>query len=187
MRPVGRRATPAGAPTRGDAAPIGGDVARAALRRFASGVTVLTVADGGLAHGTTVSALVAVSREPLVLGACLRASSSFTRLVRRASMFSVNVLRADQARVAARFADPLRRPGPSQFASLAWRTDPVTGAPLVEDCLAHLSCRMNGCVPVGDHDVIIAEVIDGCPSTGTPLLSFAGQLHSAPMARVEKE
>ena len=42
--------------------------ARSALRRIASGVTVLTVNLDGVRHGATVSAVVPISRDPLVLG-----------------------------------------------------------------------------------------------------------------------
>jgi flavin reductase (DIM6/NTAB) family NADH-FMN oxidoreductase RutF len=169
-----------------DAPPVPGgraaaaDVARQALRRFASGVTVLTTTDGGRPHGTTVSAVVAVSRDPLVVGVCLRTPSAFTRMVTTGRTFSINVLAEEQAKMAVRFADPLRRPGPEQFRGIGWRPDPHTGAPLVDGCLAHLSCRMTGCTQVGDHDLILAEVVAGLPGDGSPLLTYGGRLASVP-------
>ena len=156
----------------------GGDAPRRALRRVASGVTVLTIEDDGLRHGATVSAIVAISRDPLMLGVCLRVSSSFTTMVERRRFFSVNVLAAGQARVATRFATPGRRPGDAQFAGLRWTTDRLTGAPLIGGCLAYMACRVTGSQRVGDHDLIIADVIGGATESGTPLLSFAGRLHN---------
>jgi len=155
------------------------DSARRALRRIASGVTVLTVNANGRPHGITVSAVVTISRDPLVLGACLRTSSGFTAMVRRRRLFTVNVLATGQAAVAERFADASRRPGKAQFGGLRWTPDEITGAPVLGDCLARLACQVTGCQQVGDHDMLIAEVLAGSPSSGLPLLSFAGQLKQA--------
>ncbi|MET7289774.1 flavin reductase family protein [Streptomyces sp. NPDC005573] len=149
---------------------------RRALRRFASGVCVLTVHHDGLRHGTTVSALVAISRKPLVLGACLQSSSAFTALACEAGAFSVNVLSSEQASVARQFAAPGRERGDAQFAGVEWSTDGLTGAPLIEGCLAHMACALTGDQEIGDHHLLTAEVLAGDLARGAPLLAYAGQL-----------
>jgi flavin reductase len=156
--------------------PAAQDAARLALRCIASGVTVLTINRDGLRHGATVSAIVAISRDPLVLGVCLREPSAFSTMVEQAQCFSVNVLAAEQAPVAKRFAEPGRRPGDAQFTGLRWTADQVTGAPLIDGCLAHLACRFTDSHHIGDHRLIVAEVITGTPGAGSPLVSFAGRL-----------
>jgi flavin reductase (DIM6/NTAB) family NADH-FMN oxidoreductase RutF len=171
----------------GPAPAPGGDAPRRALRRVASGVTVLTVEVDGLRHGTTVSAIVPISRDPLMLGVCLRVSSSFTTMVERRRFFSVNVLGTGQARIAGRFATPGRRPGDAQFAGLRWTSDRLTGAPLIGGSLAYMACRVAGCQRVGDHDLIIADVIGGAAEPGLPLLSFAGRLHNEETQRSETQ
>ncbi|MEV7727394.1 flavin reductase family protein [Streptomyces sp. NPDC087917] len=155
------------------------EAARLALRRLASGVTVLTVNRDGVRHGTTASAVVTLSREPLVLGACLRPASTFAGMVRRAGRFSVNVLASAQSDVARRFADPARLPGDGQFEGFDWSTDPLTGAPLIGGSLAHMACRVLGWHQVGDHDMLLGEVTGGGHAPGAPMLSFAGRMHSA--------
>ena len=184
---AGQRVSRAGrtaAPLRAVPDPVEGDLPRLALRRIVSGVTVLTTRWKGLPHGTTVSAVVAISRDPLVVGVCLRAASAFTAMVSDHGLFSVNVLSNDQATVANRFADSTRRPGDLQFAGLSWSTDPVSGAPLLDACVAHLTCQVTGCQRIGDHDLIVAEVIGGQPGDGSPLLSFAGRLHVESVPRI---
>jgi hypothetical protein len=42
-----------------------------------------------------------------------------------------------------------------------------------------LACRVAGHHQIGDHDLIVAEVIDGAAGHGSPLLTFAGRLHGA--------
>ncbi|MEU9031069.1 flavin reductase family protein [Streptomyces sp. NPDC048383] len=155
------------------------EAARLALRRLASGVTVLTVSQGGVRHGTTASAVVTLSRDPLVLGACLRPTSTFASLVRRAGRFSVNVLSSAQNDVARRFANPGRPLGDAQFEGFDWSTDPLTGAPLLGGSLAHMACRILGWHQVGDHDMLLAEVTGGSHTVNSPMLSFAGRMHSA--------
>lgn len=162
---------------------LGQTEARKAVRRIASGVTVLTVNEDGVRHGTTVSAIVPISRDPLLIGVCLRLSSAFTAMVGRSRLFSVNVLAAGQERLAARFAEPGRPLGDAQFAGLAWRTDPLTAAPVFDGCLAHLACRIADHGLIGDHDLVVAQVVGGQPcgadhdaSDAPPLLSYAGRL-----------
>ncbi|WP_234377076.1 flavin reductase family protein [Streptomyces sp. TP-A0356] len=154
-----------------------GEAARRALRHIASGVTVLTVSRDGVPHGTTASAVVAVSRDPLIVGVCLHESSSFGAMVRRSGTFSVNVLTSGQTAVARHFADPQRPLGHAQFAQLEWSTDTTSGAPLISGSLAHLSCRVVNRYRVGDHEMVLAEVTGGTHATGSPMLSFAGRLH----------
>ncbi|WP_217161496.1 flavin reductase family protein [Streptomyces sp. AC512_CC834] len=154
----------------------GPEAGRRALRRFASGITVLTVNHDGVRHGTTVSAVVAISREPLLLGACLRSSSAFTALAREAGVFSVNVLSSEQASLARQFAVPGRHRGDAQFADVKWTTDNMTGAPLIDGCLAHMACALTGDQEIGDHHLLTAEVLAGDAGQGAPLLAFAGQL-----------
>jgi flavin reductase (DIM6/NTAB) family NADH-FMN oxidoreductase RutF len=150
--------------------------ARRAARKMASAVTVLTVAHGEAAHGTTVSAVVTVSRNPLLVGACLHHGSFFTGLARDQGRFMVNVLSGRQGVIADWFADPLRPVGYAQFSPLDWTTDELTGAPVLEHCLASFACLLMGCYPIGDHDLILGEVVAGTAGMGSPLLALDGQL-----------
>jgi len=157
---------------------------RFAVRQFASGVAVLTVAHGGRVQGTTVSAMTAVSRQPLLIGACLRPESVFMRLVGDRRRFAVNVLTARQAQLAGWFADPERPSGPAQFGCVDWEPDPFSGAPLISGSLARLGCRLTASIPVGDHHLLLAEVVSGSTEEGSPLLSFAGRLHDGLLRRL---
>jgi flavin reductase (DIM6/NTAB) family NADH-FMN oxidoreductase RutF len=151
---------------------------RQALRRVASGVAVLTFWHGAEAHGTTVSAVTAVSVEPLLVGVCLRGDSRFARMVGCVGQrFAVNVIGADQARLASWFADPGRPHGLAQFDYVDWEPDAFSGAPLITGSLARFGCRLVDVFSAGDHNLLLAEVMNGAAGDGLPLLSFAGQLH----------
>lgn len=150
---------------------------RQAVRRFSSGVAVLTVRHGDVRHGTTISSLTAVSRQPLLVAVCLARGSGFVDLAVASGSFTVNVLGAHQADLAAWFADPGRPAGTAQFDHLRWQPDPATGAPLLDNVLAGFSCTLLHRIPAGDHYLLLAEVTAGRSAEGNPLLHFAGRLH----------
>jgi flavin reductase (DIM6/NTAB) family NADH-FMN oxidoreductase RutF len=150
---------------------------RAALRRIASGVGVLTVRSGPDLHGTTVSSLTAVSRDPLLVGLCLVHDSMGLALLKACRTFAINVLDTTQTMTARWFADSRRPRGRAQFDRVEWEPDPSSGAPLIDGALAWLSCRLVANVEAGDHELLVAEVVGGSAREGQPLLSFAGQLH----------
>lgn len=97
---------------------------RRALYHLASPVSVLTVNRDGHLHGTTASTVTLISKDPLLLGVCLRVGSSFAQLAKEEGRFAVNVLGAQQAELAQRFAG--RRPdGLGQFAGVQWSPAPT--------------------------------------------------------------
>jgi flavin reductase (DIM6/NTAB) family NADH-FMN oxidoreductase RutF len=161
---------------------------RQAVRRIASGVSVLTVRHGDTVHGTTVSSLTAVSRQPLMVAVCLRHWSTFAGLVAAAGRFTVNVLGDRQAPVADWFAAPGRPAGAAQFDLLPHRTDPETGAPRLEGALATFACTVHRRIPAGDHDLLLCEVVGGSATgEGRPLLHFSGAMHDGVLRAVPRE
>jgi len=160
--------------------------ARAAVRRLAAGVTVLTAVHDGQAHGATASAVTAASSEPLLVCVCLRNGSTFAELAVRARRFVINVLSGRQAAIADWFADPRRPPGYGQFAPVDWTPDPVCAAPLLRGALAWLDCQLILRYPAGDHSILLAEVVGGASGRGDPLLSFDRRLHSTELMSVSR-
>jgi flavin reductase (DIM6/NTAB) family NADH-FMN oxidoreductase RutF len=149
---------------------------RQALYHLASPVSVLTVRTGqDLLHGTTASTVTLVSREPLLLGVCLRAGSQFARLAVQEGRFAVNVLSAGQADLATHFATSSRH-GEGQFAGTGWSAAPYAGAPLLEGALAHYDCRVHATHPLGDGLVLVGQVVHATASPQAPLLSYTGAL-----------
>ncbi|QIQ04045.1 flavin reductase family protein [Streptomyces liangshanensis] len=154
---------------------------RRALYHLTSPVAVLTVSHEGQLHGTTVSMVTTVSREPLLLGTCLRRGSHFAGLAAASGRYVINVLTADQVELARYFADSSRPEGGAQFAGLGWETGPYAHAPLLDGALAHYTCRLVGSPEVGDHDVLIGYVTHAAVGAGDPLVSYAGGLFTGPL------
>lgn len=154
--------------------------------RLTTGVTVLTAVHGDRAHGSTASAVFAVSREPLLIGVCLRTGSAFAELAARADRFAVNVLSGRQAAIADWFADPDRPAGYGQFAPVDWEPHTGSGAPLLRGAVAWLDCRPTASHPGGDHSILLAEVLGGESAPGLPLVGYDSRLHNAELHGVAR-
>jgi flavin reductase (DIM6/NTAB) family NADH-FMN oxidoreductase RutF len=162
---------------------------RKALYHLASPVSVLAVSHEGQLHGTTASTVTLVSREPLLLGVCLRAGSSFGRLAVAEGRFTVSVLNSEQAALARWFADGSRPDGSEQFDGLDWTPDSYAHAPLLTGALAHYTCRVHSSHPAGDSTLLLGHVARAHPGGGAPLFSYAGDLFASTLrpARTTKE
>jgi flavin reductase (DIM6/NTAB) family NADH-FMN oxidoreductase RutF len=135
---------------------IGSEQYRDALRHFPAGVTIVTLRAGDQVHGLTVSAFASVSPEPPLVAVIVDHRHTASPLLAQAgTSFAVNVLGEDQAELSNRFA---WLKDEDRFAAGRWSTA-ETGAPVLEDALAWLDCRIVSHQPAGTHSVYIGEVL----------------------------
>ena len=146
---------------------VGPEDYRKALRRFASGITVVTVANGTELHGMTASSFAAVSLTPPLILVSLEKGSRTRSLVMNAREFGVNVLADHQEFVAKAFSLPGHKP----FEEMKYRVG-VNNAPLLDGAIAWLECRVQNTVDAGDHDIVIGEVLYCGANDGSPLVYF---------------
>jgi flavin reductase (DIM6/NTAB) family NADH-FMN oxidoreductase RutF len=140
---------------------------RHVMGRFATGVTVLTVAERDLVYGMTANGFMSVSLHPplvlISLGRC-----RMNELLPRTGYYGVSVLCHDQADFAAHFA---RQRPPAVEPKFVWQRE----VPLLEGALAHLVCRVVSSHPAGDHMLWIGEVEHFDRRDGEPLLFYTGR------------
>ena len=151
------------------------DEFRAALGRFASGVTVVTVDLGdGSVHGMTASAFCSVSLQPPLVLVCVdHLAETYLHLSERDD-FGVSVLKEDQDALSEFFADPERNPDAAYRLGIEYR--PMTrGTPVLLDTLANLDCRKVAAHRAGDHTIFVGEVHEIVLSEGSPLIYFRGR------------
>ena len=111
---------------------------KAALRRWASGVTVVTTEWGGQRFGMTASAFSSVSIDPPLVLVCPDRRSKTLPFLRMSGVFTVNVLASDQDALSSRFAAAGNED--VRFEGLVCSTG-KTGAPRLPGALAALDCR----------------------------------------------
>jgi flavin reductase (DIM6/NTAB) family NADH-FMN oxidoreductase RutF len=130
---------------------------RATMSRFATRVTVVTTASGGVFVGATVNAFCPVSLTPPLVLISLEHASSTLAQIRQSGIYAINILTAQQQHLAQRFARK-ESDGHKSFADIALR-DGVTGAPLFAEALVHIECRLAAEHPGGDHTLVVGEVL----------------------------
>ena len=142
---------------------------REVLGHFASGVTIVTGLEDGVPVGFTCQAFSSLSLEPpLITIAPARTSTSWPR-IRGAGRFCVNILEAAQESLARSFAEA----GADKFAGIGWSPGAV-GAPRLEGSLAWIDCELEAVHEGGDHELVVARVIELVTGSGAPLVFYRG-------------
>ena len=143
-----------------------------ALQLWASGVTVVTTSSEKFGvQGMTVTAFTSVSVNPPQVLVCINDSAESGVGIEESQSFAVNILNADQQDLSNQFAG-----GTSQqqrFENTDWKAG-ITGAPILNNTLMSLDCKVVEKVLAGTHWIIIGEVQDCVCRSGEPLLYYRG-------------
>ncbi len=157
------------------------DEFRRVMGRFATGVTIVTTRAGDDVHGTTMSAVCSVSLHPQLVLVCVDHESDIHALIRESGVFAVNVLHEGQASLAAELSHKgtAELLAAHRLETLPHRTG-ESGAPLLEDSLAHVECRVENTVEAGDHTIYVGAVVAAGvnPRADRPLLHYEGRYES---------
>jgi len=126
-----------------------------AMRRFPSGVTVVTAHPPGPPQAITVSAFCSVSLDPPLILVCLNRRGRQAGTIANSAAFAVNFLSEDQADDSRACTSPAE----NRLAEVAWRPG-SNGAPVLLRATAALECRRHALFPAGDHVILVGEVTD---------------------------
>jgi flavin reductase (DIM6/NTAB) family NADH-FMN oxidoreductase RutF len=149
-----------------------GEELRVLMRRFPSGVAVVTVDLEGERVGLTVSSLVSLSLDPPLLGVAVSRQAALHELLRRAGAFGVSLLGEGQEAIATRFS---RGVPPIALWSGVEVREGRPGPPLLEGSLGWLECESRAEHAVGDHTLFVGEVVTAEPGSQARPLVHLGQ------------
>lgn len=127
---------------------------RAAMRRVASTVNVISICVDGEPMGITATAMSSLSVDPPSLLVCINRAAAMHAPMEDVTHFTVNVLHRDQAGIAQMFAD--REKHALRFAS-GWDVC-STNPPRLADAQAALTCRRIDHHRFGTHSIFIGVV-----------------------------
>src|ERR1700749_5062043 len=118
------------------------DEFRAALGRFASGITFITVetAEGDV-HGMTASAFCSVSLRPSLVLVCVDHLAETYLHLSEHERFGISVLKEEQEALSEFFADPERNPDAAYRLGVEYR-EMKCGTPVLREALAQLDCSV---------------------------------------------
>ncbi len=127
---------------------------RTALARYATGVAIVTTADGdGWPVGMTVNSFSSVSLSPpLVLWSVGEHAPEYA-VFSQAKATAIHVLGESQVALSNRFADPAA----DKFADTAWSAGD-NGVPILADCSVCLQCVAVQSISAGDHQILLSRV-----------------------------
>jgi flavin reductase (DIM6/NTAB) family NADH-FMN oxidoreductase RutF len=154
--------------------PVSAEQFRSVLAHWASGVTVVTAADGERVHGMTVSAFTSVSLTPPLVLVCADKSSNTLELIEAGGCFAANILASDQRDLSNRFAS--KKEEHRRFEGIPWERG-TTGAPILAGVHAHIDCRVVARHDAGDHVIYVGSVESARLGEGAPLLYYRGGYH----------
>jgi flavin reductase (DIM6/NTAB) family NADH-FMN oxidoreductase RutF len=152
---------------------VSADELRAVMRRFPTGVAVVTVDVNGQQLGLTVSVLVSLSLEPPLVGVAIRRDAALHELLREASAFGVSILADGQEALARHFARGV--PPIALWQGIEREPGPLTGAPLLAGAAGWLEARLAAEHAVGDHTLFVGELLAAASSAiAGPLVHIDG-------------
>ncbi len=151
--------------------PIDQERFRDVLRNWASGVTVVTTRAGEKIHGMTVSAFSSVSADPPLVLVCANQASTTHGVIEQGGLFTVNILASHQADISDVFASPEHED--TRLQSVSWSVG-ETGAPLIDEALACLECKVTSAHQEGSHTIYVGEVEAVHTTNAKPLLYYRG-------------
>ena len=152
-----------------------GEALRALMRRYPSGVAVLTVDAEGERLGLTVGTLVPLSVAPPLVGVSVAREAAMHELLRAAGAFALSLLASDEEAVAQHFARGV--PPIAHWHGIALREG--VGAPLLDGALGWLECRTSAEVPAGDHTFFVGEVLRAELGAARPPLVYLDRRYRA--------
>jgi flavin reductase (DIM6/NTAB) family NADH-FMN oxidoreductase RutF len=128
-----------------------GEELRSAMRRFPSGIAVLTVP---VPYGVTIGSLVSLSLEPMLVGVSIGHDAQAHELLREAGGFALSLLAGDQGALAQHFARSV--PPIAQWEGIAVREG--SRGPLLDGAVAWLECSLHSEHDSGDHTFFVGAV-----------------------------
>lgn len=141
---------------------------RLVLEAFTYGLYAIGVRRGDEFNAFTANWVTQISFDPPMVAVAVENDGASVAMMRENRVFSVNVFDAGQRREAGRLARPHAR-APEKIDEFAYR-EGITGAPLLEETLGYVECRIVDEVAAGDHTLFIGEVVDaGTFHEGEPL------------------
>lgn len=156
-----------------------GELLRHCMRRWPTGVSVVTSQFNTYRHGMTVNSFASVSLEPpIVLFSLAHATRTYS-LISQSGIAGITLLGEDQAEVSDHFAGRIPEDS-DRFAGLEI-FHLITGAPLLAGGLAFLDCRVRATHPLEHSTLFLMDVAAAQPAAGgRPLLYFNREYHKLP-------
>jgi flavin reductase (DIM6/NTAB) family NADH-FMN oxidoreductase RutF len=147
---------------------MNGRARKQTLRKLSNGLYVITSASRSGHGAATVTWMSQASFVPPLVMAAIRPASNVFRCLAESGVVAVHILDSTQQDMAQRFFAPTR------VVDHAINGEPfsegLTGAPILLNALAYFECIVRQMITLGDHSIVIMEVLEAeCRGDLSPL------------------
>ena len=134
--------------------------------RIPNALALVGSASGDTRNAMTTSWVTQLATEPVLIGIGVDNTALTHRLITESQVFSVNLWRSDDTKVFVKFSKPAVDDG----AMLNGRAvhAATTGAPVFDEALAWLDCRVRHTLDLGTHTLFVGEVVDAALNDEEP-------------------
>lgn len=146
------------------------DTLKEVMRRWVSGVAILTTGSREVQHGMTVSSFTSVSVQPPLITVTMNNSTRTKQLVDETGYFAINLLSEGQQELADRFAGRTSE-FDDRFQNLSLIYGEC-GVPLLLSAAAFLECRVVHQYPMPESTLYVGEVINAHKAENRPPLVY---------------
>jgi len=150
---------------------------RNVMGHFATGVTVITTAHNGEVRGMTANSVTSVSLEPLSVLVCVNREAITHGILAGGGVFCVNILTDDQEQLSRGCAKPDTIEAGLDGVPYHIGT---SGAPVLDEALAYLDCRVSASFEFGTHTIFVGEPVELGAAAGRPLMFYRGKYVKLP-------
>jgi flavin reductase (DIM6/NTAB) family NADH-FMN oxidoreductase RutF len=128
------------------------------LRHFPYGLYAVTVAAGGEEHAMTANWVTQAAFEPPMVVVAVENTSRTIVLMRDSHHFAISVLQQGQRDLAGKLGRTSDQ-SPQKLKGIKTKPAPISGVPVLADCLGWVECRVVATLPAGDHTLVLGEVV----------------------------
>ena len=135
------------------------DTFKELMKRFASGVTLITYENESKYSGLTVSSFCSLSMSPPLILICIDKKIPSHNSLKNGNSFGVNICNSDQGKLAWDFANS----NVDKNELILSLNHQVTSnkVPLLKDCLVSMECTIKEKYEGGDHTIFVGQIETG--------------------------
>ena len=133
---------------------------RRVLWTMPSGLYVIGSRAGERRNAMTANWATQVSSDPKLVGVSVEKPALTHQLIAEGRAFSVNVVDREDRAIVRKFTKPVEVDDAARTVNGFPFHDGPTGAPILDQAVAWIDCRLHSSVDLGDHTLFIGEIVD---------------------------
>ena len=149
---------------------------RSFMRRYPTGVTIVTAQSGDVQHGMTANSVTTLSLDPPAYLICVSKVARLHPVIEESRKFCVNLLGHDQSDISTTFART-DLSDDERWATVTWR-DSEIGPRFIDGCTGYAECKVTASYDGLTHTIYIGEVLRlELGEEKPPLVFYGGGYH----------